>query len=157
AVGVSVVTVVPGHAGPSVVLGRRRDDLATDPGLWHVAPSGMLEPPDPSGRGPGPLLSTVRRELAEELGVDAGPLRISVLGIVHDLLRLRPEVCLRLDLAEEDLPERLAAEEFGETALVELSPTGLERLWASLPPPALTPAAAGALALVEAREGWRGA
>lgn len=64
AIGVSVVVTIPTPSGRSVLVGRRRDDLATDPGRLHVVPSGMLEP----SRVGSPLLASVERELREELG-----------------------------------------------------------------------------------------
>lgn len=105
AVGVSVLATVPTRGGRAVVLGQRSHDVATDPGLWHVAPSGTLEPT------PGDIVTdVVRRELAEELGISLGPggsplrARLAPLGIGFDLLRLRPEICVRLDLDEDEVP-----------------------------------------------------
>jgi 8-oxo-dGTP pyrophosphatase MutT (NUDIX family) len=99
AIGVSVVVTVT--AGSThVLLGRRRSDLATDPGKWHVVPSGMLEPTT-SG---DPLIATVRHELTEELGVEVSAQfltqHLRTLGFAFDLLRLRPEICLALDLGD---------------------------------------------------------
>ncbi len=103
AIGLSVITTVPTPTGTSFFVGRRRPDLAADPGLSHVAPSGMLEPV-PSGAPADPLVAAAGQELGEELGVQlpgghaALAPRLRVLGVAYDLLRLRPEVCLRLDL-----------------------------------------------------------
>ncbi len=47
----------------AVVLGRRADYLAADPGLWEPAPSGGLHRPDPTG--------VLLEELREELGLEA--------------------------------------------------------------------------------------
>lgn len=154
AVGVSVIVRLHGRGGPALVLGRRRDDLPTDPGLWHVVPSGMLEP-SPGG---DLLLVTVQRELAEELGVTFSTAklrrRLRWLGVAHDLLRLRPEACVYLDCTFGDLPGgqlQPCNDEFQEWDLVECSPEGIAAFWASRPPELLTPAAAGAMALMEER------
>lgn len=149
--GVSVVTTVPNGSGLSVVLGRRSRAVATDPGLWHVAPSGMLE--DLEG---GVLAGTVALELSEELGVDLPveevAARATVLGLVHDLTRLRADLAVRLDLTDAEA-EGIAAPpggEFDAVRLVGVDPAGFEALWREHPPEFLTPAGAGALALLEA-------
>lgn len=159
AVGVSVAVTLPlgaGAAAPrTLVLGRRSNELATDPGRWHIAPSGTLEP---SVRG-DVVISLVGRELDEELGVhirDQAELarRLRTLGVGFDLLRLRPEICLRLDLELDECPvggPALSPQEFQDRALLELSPAGFERLWHAYPPDALTPAAAATIALLEQR------
>lgn len=133
-------------------VGRRRHTLATDPDLWHLAPSGMLESAD----GPGALAGAVHSELAEELGVFVKPAelrgRLTLLGIAHDLLRLRPDVCLRLDLSASELSSdgvTLSASEFAAHQLFELSRGGLKDFWSTRKPQELTPAAAGAIALIE--------
>lgn len=150
AVGVSVLMVVAGATGPAAVLGRRRRDLAADPGAWHVVPSGMLEPAASDG---DPVLETVRGELTEELGLrlSAADLRrrLRPLGIGYDLLRLRPEVCLTLDLADVNATAlRLGAEEYEALRIAPLD--GGAGLWPRRPLE-LTPAAAAALALFERR------
>jgi ADP-ribose pyrophosphatase YjhB (NUDIX family) len=123
AVGLAVVAT---HAG-RVLLGRRSRSLAADPGLWHVAPSGMLEP----GTS---VEAQVERELREELGVE-GAEAPRMLGVGFDLLRLRPELCLTLELSGEEVQP---GAEFSETRWID--PTDD---W----PADLTPAAAAALAL----------
>ncbi|WP_088317529.1 NUDIX domain-containing protein [Kineosporia sp. R_H_3] len=160
AFGVSVLLVVRtgiGDDGPhgetGVVLGLRSTRVGTDPGRWHVAPSGMLEP---AGDGRH-LATTVATELREELGVHrtVGEVEASlrVLGLVTDLARLRPDVVVLLDLAavdrRPDAAELLAGEEFETLEIVPLTPPALATLWAGRPPTALTAAAAGALALLE--------
>ena len=153
AIGLSVLVTVPCARGRAALLGRRRDDVALDRGLWHIAPSGMLEP---SGTG-SPALRTALEELREEVGVslDDRPApedRLSAMGIGHDLLRLRPEICLRLDLSAREVAPggvRLSADEFADQQLVELSREGLDAFWRAHPADALTPAAAAALALAE--------
>ena len=161
AIGVAVVATIHSGSNRSFVLGLRRRHLALDGGLWHVAPSGMLEPPslDPDGRprSPDPVEGAVRRELEEELGValDATELtgRLAVLGLGYDLLRLRPELCLRLDLDPTELPHgrpQLDAAEFESHRLIELAPPALDSFWRRHPPEVLTPAAAAAVALAEA-------
>ena len=123
AVGVAVAATRRGH----VLIGRRSERLAADPGLWHVAPAGMLEPGQP-------VEAQVARELGEELGVGvaAAP---RALGIGFDLLRLRPELCLTTELASGAIE---LGEEFTEARW--LDPAGD---W----PDRVTPAAAAALAL----------
>lgn len=160
AFGVSVLLVVRtgiGDDGPhgetGVVLGLRSTRVGTDPGRWHVAPSGMLEP---AGDGRH-LATTVATELREELGVHrtVGEVEASlrVLGLVTDLARLRPDVVVLLDLAavdrRPDAAELLAGEEFETLGIVPLTPPALATLWAGRPATSLTAAAAGALALLE--------
>lgn len=148
--GVSVVTTVPGRAGRSVVLGRRSGAVATDSGLWHIAPSGMLE--DLEG---GVLAGTVALELSEELGVGLPvaeiAARVEVLGLVHDLTRLRADLAVRLDLtaAEAETITAPPGGEFDALRLVGVDPAGFDALWREHPPERLTPAGAGALALLE--------
>lgn len=155
--GVSVVTTVPGRSGLSVVVGRRSRAVATDSGLWHIAPSGMLE--DLEG---GVLAGTVALELSEELGVDLPveqvAARVEVLGLVHDLTRLRADLAVRLDLtaAEAGTIAAPPGGEFDAVRLVGVDEAGFDALWREHPPERLTPAGAGALALLEdALRGWR--
>lgn len=124
AVGLAVVISFAGR----VLLGRRAEALAADPGLWHVAPSGMLEP------GVG-VEDQIERELGEELGLDTD-WSGRALGLGFDLLRLRPEVCWALEPLDE--PELRLGDEFAEVCWID--PHGA---W----PEDLTPAAAAALAL----------
>lgn len=144
AVGVSAVVTTMVDGRPGFVIGRRRADLAADPGKWHVAPSGMVEPSDDGD----PLGATTRAELREELGTGltgSGPPR--VLGVAHDLRRLRPEMCLRIDVAGGlRLPGSTG--EFESFEIVPLDE--MPRFWREHGPDRLTPAAAGALALLEA-------
>ena len=132
AVGLAVVTTFAGR----VLLGRRSQAVAADPGLWHVVPSGMLEPGVD-------LVDQIGRELEEELGLYAG-WEAEGLGLGFDLARLRPEVCWRLEAVRE--PELKLGYEFTEVRWID--PAGG---W----PEGLTPAAAAALALFSAtlREG----
>jgi 8-oxo-dGTP pyrophosphatase MutT (NUDIX family) len=151
AIGVSVAAVVRTRRGRGLVLGRRRADLAVEPGRWHVLPSGIVEEWDDD-----PVLDTLARELREEIGVDFGSeaelrARLTPLGLGHDLPRLRPDVCFRLDL--EDFPVAdLAADrdELDAIEVVELSRAGLRDFWRDHPPSALTPPAAATVALLEA-------
>lgn len=152
-VGVSVLTTVTVGSRRAFVVGRRRAELATDAGQWHLAPSGMLESHDARGS----LLHAVERELREELRVLVDPAalreRLTALGVAHDLLRLRPELCLRLDLEDSELRGTrvaLSQDEFAAHELVGLSSAGLKRFWHSRRPHEVTPPAAGAIALVEA-------
>jgi 8-oxo-dGTP pyrophosphatase MutT (NUDIX family) len=155
AVGVSVAVTLPSASGRALVLGLRNDALAADPGMWHVAPSGMLEP-----GGADPVLELVERELSEELDVHVGAAgelsaRLRLLGIGYDLLRLRPEICLRLDLNERDLPSQgllLTPNEFQAQCLIGLSELSMSEFWTSHPPQTLTPAAAATIALLETAE-----
>jgi 8-oxo-dGTP pyrophosphatase MutT (NUDIX family) len=134
AIGLSVATVLPGGR---VVLGRRRADLPLDPGRWHVVPSGMLEPED------DPIAGALAREAAEELGVavDAGAARM--LGLGWDLLRLRPEVCLAIEV--DALPAGAGGDEFD----------AVEAFGPGEAPAALTPGAACALSLIWGKEHGR--
>ena len=134
AVGLAVVTALGGR----VLLGRRSESVAADPGLWHVAPSGMLEPGVD-------LADQMDRELEEELGPQDVGWSARVLGLGFDLLRLRPEVCWSLEPIDE--PELRLGEEFIEARWID---PAVE--W----PEELTPAAAGALALFLANHGRSG-
>ncbi|MBI4940773.1 MAG: hypothetical protein HY830_08500 [Actinobacteria bacterium] len=159
AFGVSVLLVVgteaaDGDAGSTgVVLGLRSARVGTDPGRWHVAPSGMLEPAA-DGRH---LATTVATELREELGVhrtvDEVDASLQVLGLLTDLTRLRPDVVVLLDLAaagsRPTAAELTAGEEFDTLEVVPTTPTRLADLWTRRPPVLLTAAACGALALLE--------
>ncbi|MDQ3648018.1 MAG: NUDIX hydrolase [Actinomycetota bacterium] len=117
--------------GGRVLVARRSLRLAADPGHWHVAPSGMLEPG-------APLEDQLQRELAEELGVAASGAP-ALLGLGFDLLRLRPELCWSLELYSERVE---LGDEFAEACWID--PAGA---W----PEPLTPAAAATLALLAAR------
>jgi 8-oxo-dGTP pyrophosphatase MutT (NUDIX family) len=152
AIGVSVAVTVPAARGRALLLGLRSHTVATDPDMWHVAPSGTLEP-----GGTDPVIDVVERELCEELGVRleepaALSTRLRPLGIGFDLLRLRPEICLQLDLTAQDIPAEgivVAPGEFQDRCLVELSNAGLSEFWDRHPPETLTPAAAATIALLE--------
>jgi 8-oxo-dGTP pyrophosphatase MutT (NUDIX family) len=159
AVGVSVTTLIPRGRDLIVMVGKRGRMVATDPGSWHVLPSGMLEPAGPQPvASESPLVTTAQRELDEELGVaipaDELEGRLEVLGIAMDLLRLRPEICLRLVLrpaeAEDAVLER-AASEFATLRAVRVSRSALGAWWARMTPDLLTPAGAGAMTLLEDR------
>lgn len=124
AIGLAVAAV---HAG-RVLLGRRSERLAVDPGRWHTAPSGTLEPE-------GLLADQIAGELAEEIGVtDAHP--PEALGLGFDLLRLRPELCWRLELYSDEVE---LGDEFDEACWIDP-----REAW----PEPLAPAAAAALALM---------
>ncbi len=160
ALGVSVLLTVPDPVDgvPRAVLGRRSAAVATDPGRWHVAPSGMLEDGTLADGRPDPAACTAATELAEELGLELPSAQLAsrarVLGLAHDLLRLRPDVVLRLDLRAAEVPDAAAPDlglrpgvEFDRLATVRLDAAGLRRLWQGPASARLTPAAAGALAL----------
>lgn len=149
-VGVSVIVTFPRKDGRAFVIGLRRPDLALDGGRYHVVPSGMVE----STATSDVLLASVHAELEEELSVVLTEVeldrRLQPLGVAVDLLRLRPEVCMRLDLDSDEADGLFARdEEFSAARLVELSAGGLDRFWAEHGPDRLTPAAAGAVALLE--------
>jgi 8-oxo-dGTP pyrophosphatase MutT (NUDIX family) len=127
ALGLSVAATLPDGR---VLLGRRRAELPLDPGAWHVVPSGMLEP------GPDPIAAAVAREALEELGVAADPGAVRTLGLGWDLARLRPEVCVALEL--EAVPARAGGDEFDV----------VEAFAVARPPQPLTAGAACALALL---------
>jgi hypothetical protein len=108
-----------------------------------------------------PVIVTVQRELSEELGVHLNTTelaeRVSLLGFAVDLVRLRPEVCLRIDIASTELhapAPTVAAEEFTAARFVPLSRSGLTQVWSTYSPLELTPAAAGAIALLEHAEAF---
>ncbi len=130
AIGLSVAALVPGGG---VLLGRRRADLPLDQGLWHVVPSGMLEPE------PDPVVAAIVREAREELGVDVDPGAVRMLGLGWDLARLRPEVCVALAL--EAIPARAGGDEFDVVEAFDLA----------RPPAPLTPGAACALSLLSGK------
>ena len=155
AIGVSVVVTFRQGRKRAFLLGRRRVDLALDGDIWQLAPSGMVEP---SGTG-DVVVETIRQELSEELSmtIPTSELaeRLRPLGLAVDLLRLRPEVCVRFDTADGELDlstVRLTKEEFSETKLVEFSAQGMAGIWSTHSPQDLTPAAAGAVALLEIGE-----
>lgn len=55
-----------------VLLGRRGEQTRTHGGLWELAPSGGMEPPEGGGSvnlGPADVLQTLAHETREELGV----------------------------------------------------------------------------------------
>lgn len=146
ALGVSVLLDV---GDGLVVLGLRSARNAADVGRWHVAPSGMAEPSPAAGVDP--LASTVARELVEELGValdaDEVARRGRVVGLVHDLERLRPDVVVHLPLTPDEAARVEPGEEFD--AVRRVRPDAA--FWAAHGPGALTAPAAGALALWEER------
>jgi 8-oxo-dGTP pyrophosphatase MutT (NUDIX family) len=147
-IGVSVACVVGGGTG--LLLGRRRPDLAVEGGFWHVAPSGMVE-----AAPERPLHATAARECLEELGIVRPPGAFRLLGVGWDLRRLTPEIALRLDLdAGAEVASRLAPDEFTEGRVWPLD--DLAGFWAAHGPEALTPAAAAAIALLEASLGRDG-
>ncbi len=148
-IGVSVLCTVPGRGGRAVLIGQRHARVV-DSGLWHVAPAGNMES-DPGTNGEH-LAHTVAAELAEELGVPLSTAEVlrrgSVLGMCHDLLRLRPDVVVRLDLTEGESVDHLGAgQEYDRIREVPL--TDLSDVWTGLPPDQLTAPGAGALALLE--------
>jgi hypothetical protein len=132
AVGATLVVV----RGSLFTIGRRSDDVALDPGRWHVVPSGTID-----GRG---LRGTIADELRAEHGGGASDLR--VIGLGYDLSRLRPELTL-LAVGSGTRPEPSA--EFAEIRDVELTAQAITALWKELGPGDLTPAAALALAALE--------
>jgi 8-oxo-dGTP pyrophosphatase MutT (NUDIX family) len=136
--------------GRAFVIGCR-GLVSSDRGSWHVAPSGMLE----LNGGPDPVAATVATELLEELGIQIAPGRVAerlvALGLVHDLLRLKPDLVVRLDLSAAEVPAELeAVSEFSELAFVPARRDALDNFWRTHDPDVLTPAAAGAIALFEA-------
>ena len=158
AIGVSVAVTLPSPQGRALVIGRRNDQVATDPGLWHVAPSGTLEPTHGD-----PVIELVDHELHEELGIRLPASaelasRLKPLGVGYDLLRLQPEICLRLDLDTHEYPPDgplLTPSEFQERCLVELSSGAMNAFWESHPPELLTPAASATIALLELADNAR--
>lgn len=123
-------TVIVERSGV-VTIGRRSDDVALDPGRWHIVPSGTVDE-----RG---LVGTVEHELASEFGAaSVAPLR--VIGLGWDLTRLRPELAL-MTTASGARPQPSA--EFAEIRDIELD--GIAAAWELN----LTPAAAVALASLE--------
>jgi hypothetical protein len=158
AIGFSIVIVIQRGPARELLIGQRRRDLATDPGIWHVAPSGTLEP-----IGDDVVRETMRVELPEELPALAtaprGTLaalidRTVALGIGHDLLRLKPDLCMVAEVGDDEPglgAGALSPEEFVAAQRVPLTPRGLADFWEAHVPESLTPAAAAAVALVEER------
>ena len=128
ALGLSVAATLPD--GRVLLAGAAVRSSRSDPGAWHVVPSGMLEPE------PDPIATGVAREALEELGVAADPSAVRVLGLGWDLARLRPEVCVALAL--EAVPARAGGDEFDV----------VEAFAVARPPSPLTAGAACALALL---------
>lgn len=154
AVGVSVILSLPqgdpAEGERAFVIGHRNGSVSLDQGVWHVAPSGMLEPTGERNC----VVNTVVQELAEELGihlpVQEALKNMRTLGVVHDLTRLRPDLVVRLDLPSEYVPESLApASEFDAVKLIPVTRNALNEFWPSFTPDHLTPACAGAVALLE--------
>jgi hypothetical protein len=123
AIGVTVIVIRNGR----FTLGRRANDLALDPGRWHIVPSGTVD-----ARG---LRATLLDELAGEHGIDTLP-PIRGLSLGHDLTRLRPELTVITEDLGDIAPPQPSDEftEFRELRVGEEAP-GLD----------LTPAAALAL------------
>jgi 8-oxo-dGTP pyrophosphatase MutT (NUDIX family) len=154
-VGISVVVEVAHDGAAHLLLGRRRADLAVEPGRWGLV-AGAVEPTG----GPRPLRAAVERELAEEVpallaaagvrpSVAAG--RAAVLGVAVNLVRLSPTVCVAVRLALPPGAGRaavLSASEFTETRLVPATQEGLRVMWEALGAD-MTVNAAGALAAWE--------
>jgi 8-oxo-dGTP pyrophosphatase MutT (NUDIX family) len=154
ALGVSVILILPravgGVAAGSFVVGQR-PGTSNGAGIWHVAPSGMLEL-DSSGRH---IQTTTVRELKEELGIDLESAhtqgRIRLIGITQDLTMLKPDLVVRLDLTEaEAMAAVRPVSEFERIELIPLTNRSIQNFWDSHPPGSLTPAAAGAIAALEA-------
>jgi hypothetical protein len=124
--GLAVATL---HGG-RVLLGRRSQELATDPGRWHTAPSGTFEPERS-------LADQVAVELEEEIGV-SGAEPAKPLGLGFDLPRLKVELCVSFELYSGEFE---LGEEFVEASWID--PRGP---W----PEPLAPAAAAVLALLAA-------
>jgi hypothetical protein len=148
-IGVSVILTTQSDIGSqrNFLLGFRSNSVGTDSGLWHVAPSGMLEPTDMPG-----LEAMICRELEEEVGISMTPAEVAhsgrVIGLAHDLLRLRPDIVVQLDIASPvDLSG--STEEFGRFVTVAIESGPLEAFWESHAPTQITPPAAGAVALLE--------
>jgi hypothetical protein len=128
-----------------------------DGDAWQLAPSGMVEPATVGD----PIVESVRRELAEELSIAISSAeltdRLRPLGLAIDLLRLRPEVCVRFDTANGEIDIttlKLAEDEFKSQRVVGMSLRGMDNVWCELGPSNVTPAAAGAMALLEYSEGF---
>jgi hypothetical protein len=164
-VGISVVVEVVRDGAAHLLIGRRRADLAVEPGRWGLV-AGAVEPTG----GRRPLRRTVERELAEEVpallaaagvrpSVAAG--RAAVLGVGVNLVRLSPTVCMLVRLALPPASARsagaaagLSASEFTETRLIPATAEGLRVMWEELGAD-MTVNAAGALAAWEDARGVR--
>jgi 8-oxo-dGTP pyrophosphatase MutT (NUDIX family) len=134
--GVTVVAVVRGQ----VVLGRRAG-LPIGEGTWHVVPAGMAE----VGVD---IVHAAVTELREELGLEAAPADLRLLGVGFDLLRLVPEVVYRVDL-DADPEAVLAAAPRDEHDAFALHPVG-DDVWSVYAPLELAAPGAAAIALLEA-------
>lgn len=157
-VGLSVVVVVVvGGGAPHLLLGRRRPDLAVEPGRWGLV-AGAVEP----GAGERPLRAGLARELAEEVPgllalARARPAAVAargrVLGLGFNLERLSPTVLVAVTVRVDRTPgprELLSGDEFTGSRLVPATPAGRAGLWAALGPD-MTANAAAALAAWEDR------
>ena len=105
-----------------LVLGRRGDRVASDAGLWELAPAGGLSDPDPPGQ--------IFEELSEELGLE--PHRIShhhACGLVEDTGSGVVDIVFRLHTAAAAGGIRAAhaaraTDEYAELAIVPLPDIG---------------------------------
>jgi hypothetical protein len=136
AIGVTAVVVRRLRSGsPGFTLGLRSTRLALDPGRWHVVASGTVDE-----RG---VAATLADELAEEHGIESPP-AMRLIGLGHDLTRLRPELTvITEDMGDIDPPR--PSEEFDEFREVALDRHAI----AAARTLDLTPAAELALAAVE--------
>jgi 8-oxo-dGTP pyrophosphatase MutT (NUDIX family) len=127
-----------------------------DGDAWQLAPSGMVE----ASPSPTLLVRSVQRELAEELGIRVSlenlSERLLPLGFVVDLLRLRPEACVQFEAVDGEIGAEalsLSNDEFADAKFSEISAGSMARFWSDHSPSDLTPATAGAIALLEQVEG----
>ncbi len=79
--GVKGLCVVPTSDGPRLLAGRRSTSSGSYPGCWEYLPGGGVEPQPDGSIDP---LATMRRELHEEIGVEAEVLDPVALAILED-------------------------------------------------------------------------
>lgn len=137
ALGVSACCTVRLEDGRRGFVLGRRGGLPSDPGGWHVAPSGMLEDADP--------VAAIAAECREELGIHAPRDAFVPTGLGWDLLRLIPEVCFRLDLDVDARDLRADGREHQELKVVPVDEAAT--FWVVHAPGILTAPGVAALAL----------
>ncbi|GIJ44269.1 hypothetical protein Val02_11550 [Virgisporangium aliadipatigenens] len=170
ALSVATTVLLPRPGGHAALLVRRSWRVRTHPGFLHVAPAGILAPPDRSHWREGfSVRQTVYREFAEELFgldlettpeaglldsapvralLDGGAAELHLCGVSVPLLHLRPEICVLLRVHD---PALLRGTRNWEVGRVLELPLDEEFRPLEDVTPDLIPAAAGALRLARSQ------